>query len=78
MAKAYCPNCDAAVIKDNPRLGAMIACRDCGTELEIVSTSPFEVDFPIDYDDDEEWDEDWDDDEEEDDEDEYEEDEGQY
>jgi lysine biosynthesis protein LysW len=62
MAKAYCPNCDAAVIKDNPRVGVMITCRDCNTELEIISTNPFEVDFPIDYDD-EEWSEDWDDDE---------------
>ena len=60
MAKAYCPNCDAAVIKDNPRVGAMISCRECGTELEIISTNPFEVDFPLDYGDDEEWDDDWD------------------
>jgi lysine biosynthesis protein LysW len=61
MAKAYCPNCDAAVIKDNPRVGTMISCRDCGTELEIISTNPFEVDFPLDYgDDEEELDDDWD------------------
>jgi alpha-aminoadipate carrier protein LysW len=58
MAKAYCPNCDAAVIKDNPHLGVMVTCRECGTELEIISTNPFEVDFPLDYD--EDWDEDWD------------------
>jgi alpha-aminoadipate carrier protein LysW len=77
MAKAYCPNCDAGVIKDNPRVGAMITCRECGTELEIISTNPFEVDFPIDYDD-EEWDADWDDDEEYDEDDEEEEEEDQY
>jgi len=64
MAKAYCPNCDAAVIKDNPRIGAMITCRECDTELEIISISPFEVDFPLDYDD-EEWDEAWEEEEEE-------------
>jgi len=64
MAKAYCPNCDAAVIKDNPRVGAMITCRECDTELEIISTNPFEVDFPLDYDD-EEWDDEWEDEEEE-------------
>jgi len=34
----------------------MITCRQCGQELEIISTRPFEVDFPLDYD------EDWDDD----------------
>jgi lysine biosynthesis protein LysW len=62
MAKAYCPNCDASVIKDNPRVGAMITCRACDTELEIISVSPFEVDFPLDYGDDEEWDEDWEED----------------
>jgi alpha-aminoadipate carrier protein LysW len=56
MPKAYCPNCDAVVIKDNPRVGAMVTCRECSTELEIISTNPFEVDFPLDYD--EDWDED--------------------
>jgi alpha-aminoadipate carrier protein LysW len=71
MAKAYCPNCDAAVIKDNPHLGVMVTCRECGTELEIISTNPFEVDFPIDYDD-EELSKDWDEDEDEEDEDEEE------
>jgi len=36
----------------------MITCRECGTELEIISTDPFEVDFPLDYDyDEEDWDE---------------------
>jgi len=28
----------------------MISCHECGTELEIISTNPFEVDFPLDYD----------------------------
>ena len=66
MAKTYCPNCDAVVIKDNPREGAMVTCRECGTELEVISISPFEVDFPLDYDEapDDDWG--WDDDEEED------------
>ena len=55
MAKTYCPNCDAVIVRDNPKLGATITCRECGTELEIISNSPFEVDFPLDYD--EDWDE---------------------
>jgi lysine biosynthesis protein LysW len=63
MAKTYCPNCDAAVIKDNPRVGTMLTCRECDTELEIISVSPFEVDFPFDYGDDEEWDDSWEEDE---------------
>ena len=80
MAKAYCPNCDAAVIKDNPRVGAMITCRECDTELEIISINPFEVDFPFDYgDDEEEWDESWEENEEDfDDDEEEEEEEEQY
>ena len=58
MPKTYCPNCDAVISVDNPREGAMITCRECDTKLEIISTSPFEVDFPLDYE------EDWDDEEE--------------
>jgi lysine biosynthesis protein LysW len=73
MAKAYCPNCDAAVVKDNPRIGTTITCRECGTDLEIISLNPFEVDFPLDYD--EDFDDDWEDEEEEDEAEEDEEDE---
>lgn len=60
MPKSYCPNCDAIVSIDNPRVGAMIRCRECDVELEIISTDPFEVDFPLD----EEWDDEWEEDEE--------------
>ena len=61
MAKAYCPNCDAVIEMNNPQEGKMITCRTCGTELEIISAHPFEVDFPLDYDegwDDDEWEDD--------------------
>ena len=54
MPKTYCPNCDAVIVMDKPLVGAMTTCRECGVELEIISTNPFEVDFPLDYDDD--WD----------------------
>ncbi len=57
MAKAYCPNCDAVINVNSPREGAMVTCQDCGTKLEIISTDPFEVDFPLDYDDD--WEDEW-------------------
>lgn len=59
MPKAHCPGCDAVVGVDRPRMGATVRCRECGIELEVVSTHPFEVDFPLDYGggwDDEEWD----------------------
>jgi alpha-aminoadipate carrier protein LysW len=59
MAKTFCPDCDAAIIVDDPVEGATITCNECGTELEIISTDPFEVDFSLDYE------EDWDDDDEE-------------
>ena len=59
MAKTFCITCDAEIVVQNPRLGAKIECPECGDELEIVSTDPFDVDYA--YEDD--WDDDWDDDE---------------
>jgi hypothetical protein len=35
---------------EKPRMGAMLTCRECSQELEIISVSPFEVDFPLDED----------------------------
>jgi alpha-aminoadipate carrier protein LysW len=61
MATTYCPECDATITADSPRMGAMIKCQECGTEFEIISTNPFDVDYPIeDYDDSYEDDEDCD------------------
>jgi len=60
MPKTYCPSCDAVVSVEKPKEGAMINCDECGAGLEIISTDPFEVDFPLDYD--EDWDDDDDDD----------------
>jgi alpha-aminoadipate carrier protein LysW len=57
MPKTCCPDCGEIISVNNPQEGAMITCHDCGTELEIISTDPFEVDFPLEYDDG------WDDDE---------------
>ena len=54
MPKTYCPNCDVVISVDNPREGAMIKCPECDVELEIISTSPFEVDFPLDFEEEEE------------------------
>ena len=61
MPRAYCPSCNAMISVKNPENGAMIVCRECRQELEIISTRPFEVDFPLDYG--EDWDEDSDDEE---------------
>lgn len=55
MPKTYCPECEAVISVDNPRDGARIRCTECGGELEVIETDPFEVDY---------FDEDWDDEEE--------------
>jgi len=54
MPKVYCPECDAAISIENPGEGAQIKCPECGVELEIISTDPFEVDFTYDDDSDDE------------------------
>ena len=58
MASTYCPECDAVIKVNNPRIGAKIRCHDCDVELEVIETDPLDVYFI--YDDD--WGEDWDDD----------------
>jgi lysine biosynthesis protein LysW len=64
MAMTYCLSCDGEIHADNPRLGARIICPECGDVLEVISTDPFDVDYPLDDD----WeDDDWDDEEDDDD-----------
>jgi lysine biosynthesis protein LysW len=62
MAKTYCPECDTVITMENPREGAVITCHMCGEKLEIISSDPFEVDFPLDDDWDDDWDDEWEDD----------------
>lgn len=59
MPKTNCPDCEAVISMDDPREGAKVTCRECGTELEVISVSPFEVDYPLDYDEgrDDDWEE---------------------
>ena len=52
MPKARCPNCDAWVNVDGPEMGSTVRCRECDMDLEIISLSPFEIDFPLDYEED--------------------------
>lgn len=58
MPKTFCPNCDVEFNIGNPKLGASVTCKDCGTDLEVISVNPLEVDFPLDSLDDEAWDDD--------------------
>jgi lysine biosynthesis protein LysW len=64
MATALCPDCgQKIIIGPKPRRGQRVSCPHCDVDLEIVSTSPLELDWPeFDADDDFEVD-DWDDDE---------------
>lgn len=64
MARTYCITCDAEIVMENPRLGTKFECPECGEELEVVSTDPFDVDYPYDDEWDEDWDDDWDEEEE--------------
>ena len=50
MTTTHCPECDAVIVIAKPQYGAEITCRACGEELEIISTNPFEVDYPLDDD----------------------------
>lgn len=52
MATTHCPECAAVIVIANPTYGAEITCRACGEKLEIISTNPFEVDYPLNYDED--------------------------
>jgi alpha-aminoadipate carrier protein LysW len=79
---SYCPECEAVIEEQVEDLGEIVACPECGVELEVVSVDPVEFDLApvdeeedaretdeeLDYDDSDE--EDWDEEE-----DEYDEDE---
>lgn len=46
MPNTTCPECDAdLVIPDNAMENELIACADCGAELEIISLDPIELDL---------------------------------
>jgi lysine biosynthesis protein LysW len=63
MPKTYCPECDAVIGVQDPKIGYQFKCPECDVDLEVTSVDPFDVYFP--YEDDENWDEDqggsWDD-----------------
>lgn len=72
MAIAFCPDCEEPIrLGVQPQIGQRITCRSCGAELEVIESSPLELDWaydgPVeDWDGDEdEEDDDWGDDDEE-------------
>ena len=55
MARVYCPDCDGRIsLSPSVKLGLKLVCPHCGTELEVISADPLEVDWFYDW----TWDED--------------------
>jgi lysine biosynthesis protein LysW len=54
MAQGFCPECDTEVgLGKTPKLRQRVTCHNCGAFLEIVETTPIELDWA--YDDDDEF-----------------------
>ena len=62
----YCPECEAEINEEFEDVGEIIACPECGIELEVISIDPLEFDLALLDDEDDEDGDDWDDDDEED------------
>jgi alpha-aminoadipate/glutamate carrier protein LysW len=46
MTNPTCPSCEAEIqIPANAMQNELLACPDCGSELEIISLDPVELDF---------------------------------
>lgn len=43
---AYCPECDEPVrVRGKATLGQQVTCPNCGTQLEVISLEPLELDW---------------------------------
>ncbi|WP_456476469.1 lysine biosynthesis protein LysW [Oceanithermus sp.] len=40
-----CPECGVSLTLENPELGELLICDDCGAELEVVSVEPLKVEL---------------------------------
>ena len=45
MARAYCPDCDGSIDLRSPRVGQLLFCPHCDTEVEVVDINPLELDW---------------------------------
>jgi transcription initiation factor IIE alpha subunit len=58
MSRVYCLDCDERItFNPHVKLGMRFNCPECGSELEVISVDPLEIDWAYDY----SWDEDEDD-----------------
>ncbi len=55
IARAYCPDCDESISLRNPKVGQVMDCLHCDTELEVVGLDPLELDWAYASSDDEDW-----------------------
>jgi glutaredoxin len=70
MAIAFCPDCEESIsVGPRPKVGQRITCPHCNADLEVIDSSPLELDWAYDGPEDDWDDEEWDDEEEEDEED---------
>jgi alpha-aminoadipate/glutamate carrier protein LysW len=54
MIKVNCPDCEEPILlKGKLTLGQRVTCSACGSELEVISLDPPELDWVYDYDEDE-------------------------
>ncbi|HHH82204.1 MAG TPA: lysine biosynthesis protein LysW [Chloroflexi bacterium] len=60
MARGFCPECDAEVgLGKAPKLGQRVTCPSCGAYLEVVETSPIELDWAFEEDEELDFDEEY-------------------
>jgi lysine biosynthesis protein LysW len=49
MTRGFCPECDAEVnVGKGAKIGQKITCHSCGAFLEVIETSPIELDWAFD------------------------------
>jgi glutaredoxin len=66
MAIAFCPDCEESIsVGPRPKVGQRISCPHCNADLEVIDTSPLELDWAYDGPEEDEEDEEWEDEDEE-------------
>ena len=63
MTLVECISCGTEInFSAQPKMGALVTCRDCDAQLEVVWLDPVELDWPYDedeFDDDDDYDDDY-------------------